>query len=99
MNITLTDTQLAGLAFATAKRNAANPNAAAMTDEEFAADLLAVQCDGFAATKTTADLEAMAQDDALMAAGLKAMTVSPEKKSSAIAAFEAALLMPAPKNQ
>jgi len=40
---------------------------------------------------TVADLLAMAGDDTLMAAGLKAMRASPEKKSAAIAAFDQAL--------
>jgi len=45
----------------------------------------------FVAAKTEADLLAMAGDDTLMAAGLKAMRASPEKKSAAIAAFDQAL--------
>ena len=71
----------------------------AVTIEQFAQIFRDEETARYVAAKTTADLESMAQDDAIVAAGLKAMTVSPEKKASAIAAFEAALLMPAPKNQ
>lgn len=45
----------------------------------------------YVAAKTEADLLAMAGDDTLMAAGLKAMRASPEKKAAAIAAFDQAL--------
>lgn len=53
----------------------------------------------YVAAKSDADLLAMAGDSDLMAAGLKAMNATHGKKATAIAAFEAALLMPAPANQ
>ena len=68
MNITLTPTQLAGLAFATAKRNAANPLADAMTPEQFATDLLAVQCDRFAEEQSASLLDLMSPVGAEIAA-------------------------------
>ena len=42
MNIILTPSQLDELAFATAKRNAANPTSAPMSDADYAAELLGV---------------------------------------------------------
>ena len=89
MNIVLTDTQLAGLAYGTAKRNATNPNAAPMTDEQFAADLLGVRCDQLAAKKTDADKTALAADAELLALGQR--VASSPKRDSAIAAAEAVL--------
>ena len=45
----------------------------------------------YVAAKIEADLLAMSGDDALVAAGLKAMCATPEKKAAAIAAFDQAL--------
>jgi hypothetical protein len=59
MNIILSSAQLAGLAFATTKRNTANPSADPMTPEQFAADLLGVQCDRFAAEQASALIDLM----------------------------------------
>ncbi len=59
MNIILSSAQLAGLAFATGKRNAANPAADPMTPEQFAADILGVQCDRFADEQAAALLDLM----------------------------------------
>lgn len=68
MNIILSSAQLAGLAFATGKRNAANPAADPMTPEQFAADLLAVQCDRFAAEQAASLLDLMSPVGAEIAA-------------------------------
>lgn len=91
MTITLTADQTDGLAYGTAQRNAANPLAVAMTPEQFASDLLGVQCDAFSQQKSDADLLALSSDDALMEVGLKALSASPEKKAAMIAAADAAL--------
>lgn len=94
MNISLTTNQLSGLAYGTAKRNAANPAAAPMTDAEFASDILGVQCDKFAAEKEEAALESMAANEELMRIGLKAMDATPEKRAAMIAAADQALAAP-----
>lgn len=59
MNIVLTPEQLAGLAYGTSKRNTVNPNAKPMTDAEYAADILGVKCDEFAAEQGAALLSMM----------------------------------------
>ena len=89
MNITLTDKQLSGLSFATAKRNAANPNSAPMSDEEFAADLLGVQLDAFAKQQETALLDLMRPVGAEIAA---AAGGDPENIASALEAGKTAAL-------
>lgn len=68
MKITLDPSRLAGLAFATTKRNAANPSADPMTPEQFAADILGVQCDRFAAEQAAALLDLMSPVGAEIAA-------------------------------
>lgn len=70
MNITLTSSQLSGLSFATAKRNAANPNSAPMTNGEFAADLLGAQLDSFEAERFSAVHAELASNERLMALGI-----------------------------
>lgn len=94
ISINLTADQTAGLAYGTAQRNAANPSAEPMTTTQFATDILAVQCEAFARQKEEADLSALADDDSLMAVGLKALAASPQKKAAMIAAAEAALASP-----
>jgi hypothetical protein len=78
MNITLTDLQLAGLTYGTAKRNEANPTAPPMSVEQFVADLLGVKADAFAAEKDAAERADMAANEQLMALG-RAVMQQPEK--------------------
>jgi len=92
MNITLTTRQLEGLAYGTASRNTSNPNAAPMTDDEFAADLLGVRLDAYADEKEAAIRAALAQNDDLMRVGKAVSLAPPNKQAAAIAAAEAALL-------
>jgi len=85
MNITLTQEQLAGLVYGTAKRNEANPNAPAMSVEQFAIDLLGVQAATFAAEKDAEELAAMAANEQLMALG-RAVMEQPEKLPAVVVA-------------
>ncbi len=94
MNITLTPDQLAGLAYGTAKRNSANPEAVPITDEQFAEDLLGVQCGQFATAKADADKATLASNDSLLEVGLEVSAASLEKQAVVIAAARAELAKP-----
>jgi hypothetical protein len=100
MTITLTipDSALPAWELRLAEYNAGSGEAP-VTLEQYWQILVTEATDNYVAAKLAADLEAMAGDTDLVAAGLKAMTVSSERRATALAAFEAALLMPSPASQ